>query len=132
MYLLPVWKLYHAPDTTGVLCLSLTGALFVWYLLMEAGVPLESYSLFSCLSLETEWGKGSACPDRLGPSNEPQRFAGSRKGDYGQEEKSKFRGGNVCVASSKGWGLGESNQKWRVGVTQRRLGRDRLGRTHVR
>lgn len=36
----------------------------------------------------------------------------------------------VC-RKQQGVGLGENNQKWGVGVTQRRLGRDQLGRTHV-
>lgn len=63
-------------------------------------MPPESYGLFY-LSLETEWGEVLSCPERRGPSRK----------DYKQEEKSNFRGGNVCVGSSKGWGLGENNQK---------------------
>ena len=67
----------------GLLCLSLTGALFVCYLLTEAGKPPMSYSLFTHLSLETQWGKDSALPKKLGPSNETHSFDGGRKEHYG-------------------------------------------------
>lgn len=63
---------------------------------MEPGVPLESCGLFS-----HQWrlNGGEAQPVLRGWVHQTSHrgLTADGKGSYGQEEKSKFRGGNVCV-----------------------------------
>lgn len=89
----------------GLRCLSFTRALFVCHLLMQAGVPPQRYGSSSQLSLEMERG-GLSLSQEAGSIEQLQGFDDHRK-MFRQEEKSKFKGGNMCVGSSKWLGLGE-------------------------
>ena len=130
LYLFPVWNPYHVFDRTGAPLPFLNRCPTCLMAALVGRCATQEVRLFSQLSLETEWDKDSSHPGRLGPLSESQRFDGGRKECYGQEEVSEFKGGNMCVGSSKWWGLGgrtSSNGEWveiREEIWKRATGQD--------